>query len=98
MWITFDKKKIGRCISLKRKSSAHAAEDRIQFSLEYKVFNLSNGLLIFATFFLSRGFVTDVYMTFRDVGKIQRLEPRELSLKTILLLPNMPNLDTGRWV
>ena len=70
MWITFDKK-IGRCISLKRKSSAHAAEDRIQFSLEYKVFNLSNGLLIFATFFLSRGFVTDVFMTLETLVKFK---------------------------
>ena len=70
MWITFHKK-IGRCISLKRKSSAHPAEDRIQLSLECKVFNLSNGLLIFATFFLSLDFVTDVYMTLETLVKFK---------------------------
>ena len=71
MWITFDKKKIGSCIFLKRKSSAHAPEDRIQLSLEYKVFNLSNGLLIFATFSLSLDFVIDVFMTLETLVKFK---------------------------
>ena len=77
MRITFHKK-IGRCISLKRKSSAHAAEDRIQFSLEYKVFNLSNGLLIFKCLAhchisLVTGLRDRRFHDSRDAGKIQRL-------------------------
>ena len=49
----------------------HAAEDRIQLSLEYKVFNLSNGLLIFATFSLSLDFVIDVFMTLETLVKFK---------------------------
>ena len=56
---------------LKEKSSAHPAEDRIQLSLECKVFNLSNGLLIFATFSLSLDFVIDVFMTLETLVKFK---------------------------
>ena len=34
-----------------------------------------------------------------EVGMVQvSAEQRELSFKTVLLVPNMPNLDTGRCV
>ena len=39
--------------------------------MEYKVFNLSNGLLIFATFSLSLDFVIDVFMTLETLVKFK---------------------------
>lgn len=56
----------------------HAAEDRIHLSLEYKVFNLSNGQLIFKCLahchiFLVTGIRDRRFHDFGDAGKIQRL-------------------------